>query len=207
MKYGIELTNDCNLKCEMCPRNYIDMEIGYMDKESWHSIINWIPKGSTILPFWRGESTLHPDFCEMINELDGYDVVLATNGTNPKPVIDVLSCLSSVNVSIHNQDSYAGYMKILGHVYNSRPNVIASMVEGEFPLTTVDRIYRKHTVNGVWGKVEGMDGTKEERCSKMDEVVITWDGNRAWCAHVWDIFAPQSVCSTCNQWMGNGRTL
>jgi len=191
----------------MCPRNYIDMKLGYMSTELWHKIINKIPLGSTVLPFWRGESTLHADFREMIMDLEGYDVVLATNGTNPYPILDVMEYLNVINVSIHNRESYDGYKKIISHVKGSKPSVIASKVEGEPEFTKIDRIYKCHTVNGIWGKVNGLNGVRKGKCAKMDESIITWDGEVGRCCYVWDISASSSVCSNCDQWMGNGKTL
>lgn len=205
MKYRIELTNDCNLKCEMCPRNYIDMEFGYISEDLWNSIIAKIPTGSTILPFWRGESTLHPDFVYRILSLEGNDVVLATNGTKPDEVIEVMDYLNVVNVSIHGQESYEGYLKIKKHANGTK--VIASMVEGETKLVDPDRIYRRHTVNGIWGKVDGTSGALSIQCSNLDEKIIAWNGDNGRCVHVWDLSASHSVCDTCDQWMGNGKTL
>ena len=208
MKYIVELTNDCNLKCGMCPRNYIDMKIGYMSEETWKNTIEKIPYASTILPFWRGESTLHPEFREMVKGLKGYDVVLATNGTNPDVVIDVMPYLSAINVSLHNEESYDGYKKIVGHISNGRPTVIASMVEEEIPLAVVDRVYKKHTVNGIWGKVEGIERKNEPTiCERINESIFSWDGKVGKCCYVWDVVASSSVCSTCSQWMGYGKTL
>lgn len=207
MKYMVELTNDCNLSCEMCSRQFINMQIGYMTKGMWNSIVKNIPEGSTILPFWRGESTLHPDFCNMIRKLDGYDVVLSTNGTNPDAVIDVLDCFNVVNVSIHGLKSYNGYIKIASRVKNGKPKINASHVEGEPILTVYDRIYKRHTINGIWGKVEGIQKSTPMSCSRMGEIVIGWNGDRGQCCYVWDTMAPPSVCATCDQWMGNGRTL
>jgi MoaA/NifB/PqqE/SkfB family radical SAM enzyme len=206
-KYVIELTNDCNLSCTMCPRNYINMEIGYMSKGLFLELIDKIPKGSTVLPFWRGESTLHPDFREMIEELDDYDVVLATNGTNPDQILEVLEYLNAVNVSIHNSQSYEGYRKIKNHVNGSKPSVIASRVEGELEFIKNDRVYKQHTIDGIWGKVDGVDGIQKTRCSKKDETVIAWDGKIGKCCYVWDFSVSESVCSTCSQWMGNGKAL
>ena len=213
MKYIIELTNVCNLDCEMCPRRYADMELGYMSIELWNALFSWIPKGSTILPFWRGESTLHPGFREMIGGLEEYDVVLATNGTYPEAVIDVIPYLSAINVSIHNEESYEGYLKIKNHIHNGRPTIIGSMVEGEREFVGDSRIYKRHTVDGIWGKVEGIEKKDGPLvCSRLNESVFSWDGKMGRCCYVWDMNLPKaqypdSVCLNCDQWMGDGKTL
>jgi len=206
-KYIIELTNDCNLSCEMCPRQYLKMDIGYMSMDLWLNIIDTIPPNSTVLPFWRGESTLHPKFESMIKCLDNQNIVLATNGTNVNPILNVIDYFSVINVSIHNSGSYAGYDVLRNSVTNGRPKVISSMVEGESELVSPDRIYKKHTVNGKWGRVDGISGRSiDVNCPCFGEYVVSWDGKRSICHHVWDtsnIFA----CSDCSQWEGNGKTL
>jgi len=212
-KVIVELTNNCNLSCAMCPRHHINMELGYMSMELWRRIISEIPKGATILPFWRGESTMHPNFREMIRELGGYEVVLATNGTNVNSIIDVLPYLKVINVSIHNEDSYAGYHKIKSSITNSA-KVIASMVEGEQEFLDGARLYKRHTIDGIWGKVDGFSklNMTGEKCQRLLETIITWDGKIGRCCYVWDTNIPMGsypdeICQKCDQWAGNGRTL
>ncbi len=65
----IELTPQCNLSCSMCPRNYVQTNDGYMSKDLWQRLIDDIAKtepDAIVLPFWRGESLLHPHFIELI---------------------------------------------------------------------------------------------------------------------------------------------
>ncbi len=64
----IELTNQCNVSCSFCPRQCVDMEIGYMDQALYKKIID---EASLHLPvklvfFFRGESLLHPQFLEYL---------------------------------------------------------------------------------------------------------------------------------------------
>lgn len=181
------------------------METGYMSEDVWDRTLRKIHKGSTVLPFWRGESTLHPEFCAMIRDLEGNDIVLATNGTKPDPVIEILPYLSVVNVGIHGHSSYEGYLKIRDHANGTK--VIVSMVEGEKQFLPIDRIYKRHSVNGIWGKVDGLkiETLSTARCSRLDEVVIAWNGDFGHCCYVWD--TSKRSCSDCDQWMGNGKTL
>ncbi len=146
----------------------------------------------------------------MIEGLEGFDVVLATNGTNPQAVIDVIDHLNVVNVSIHGEQSYDGYLEICKHANGTK--VISSAVEGE-PFYVTDRVYKRHTVNGIWGKVEGIEKKEGSPiCKKMEESIFTWEGEVAKCCHVWDLSIPigcdeGSACLKCDQWMGNGKTL
>jgi len=204
-KYVVELTNDCNLTCEVCPRNYIDMKLGYMSMPMFFNILHDVPKGSTVLPFWRGESTLHPRFCDMIEQLKDYDVVLATNGIKVEPILAVLDYLSVINVSIHNQKSYEGYLELKNHVVDSKPSIIASRVEGEPEFVKDSRVYKRHSEDGIWGKVVGSIGDRSG-CPRLSESVYSWDGQKGKCCYVWDL-KTIDPCKDCDQWMGNGRTL
>lgn len=64
----LELTNCCNLKCVMCPRQSLDKMTGMMELDLYKNIIyeasKYLPV--TLVPFFRGESLLHPSFLEMI---------------------------------------------------------------------------------------------------------------------------------------------
>ncbi len=64
----VELTNQCNVSCTFCPRQTVPMEIGYMDMDLYHKIID---EAAQYLPvklvvFFRGESLLHPQFTECL---------------------------------------------------------------------------------------------------------------------------------------------
>ncbi|MBU0600226.1 radical SAM protein [bacterium] len=78
----IEVTNDCNLKCIMCPRtSKMSREIGYMDFELFKKIIDET-EASSIHFSGLGEPLLHPQIREMFayakeKELE---VGLRTNG-------------------------------------------------------------------------------------------------------------------------------
>mgnify|MGYP002082216249 FL=1 len=64
----VELTNQCNVSCTFCPRQSVDMKIGFMSMELYKKIID---EASDHLPvklviFFRGESLLHPEFIECV---------------------------------------------------------------------------------------------------------------------------------------------
>ena len=64
----IEFTNHCNLNCVMCPRQYMNGPKGYMHPLLYKKIIDEIAghEGVAIVPFFRGESLLHPDCIDML---------------------------------------------------------------------------------------------------------------------------------------------
>jgi len=78
----IEITNDCNLKCIMCPRiSRMNREIGCMDFDLFKKIINEI-EVSSIHFSGLGEPLLHPQIRDMFAyaKEKGLEVGLWTNG-------------------------------------------------------------------------------------------------------------------------------
>lgn len=64
----VELTNKCNVSCTFCPRQSVDMKIGYMSTELYKKIIDEAAKHLPVklVIFFRGESLLHPNFIECV---------------------------------------------------------------------------------------------------------------------------------------------
>lgn len=62
----VELTNRCNVSCTFCHRNSFDMKLGDMSFELYKKIIDEMSQHKPIklVPFFRGESILHPQFIE-----------------------------------------------------------------------------------------------------------------------------------------------
>lgn len=81
----VELTNQCNLSCVMCPRNYTRMKKGFLSFDLFKKIINEMSghRGVGLVPFFRGESLLHPRFITMMQYAKSRGIKpiqLATNG-------------------------------------------------------------------------------------------------------------------------------
>ncbi len=82
----LEPTNNCNLKCIMCPTGTgkVDVEKGFMDFALYKRIIDEISEyASAITLAISGESLLHPKFFKMIEyaNMNGIKVLLNTNAT------------------------------------------------------------------------------------------------------------------------------
>ncbi len=81
----VELTNRCNILCRMCPRRYSRMEKGFLNYDLFKKIIDEMsahPKVG-LIPFFRGESLLHPQFITMMTYAKSkgiQPIQLATNG-------------------------------------------------------------------------------------------------------------------------------
>lgn len=86
-KLYIEPTNQCNLQCRTCIRNYWDEPMGNMSKAIFNRIIDGLsavsPGPEKIVFGGFGEPLFHPNILEMIVRLKsmGKSVELITNGT------------------------------------------------------------------------------------------------------------------------------
>ena len=82
----VELTNHCNLRCVMCPREHMTSPKGYMEFALFKKIVDeMVPFGQVALvPFFRGETLLHPKWVEMLGyakERGIGPIQFATNAT------------------------------------------------------------------------------------------------------------------------------
>lgn len=81
----LEFTNCCNLSCAMCPRQYTNSRKGFLKYDLFKKVVDEISEypGAGIIPFFRGESLLHPDFIPMLRYMKLKKispVQLSTNG-------------------------------------------------------------------------------------------------------------------------------
>ncbi len=67
-RIAVELTNKCNLACTFCHRVEIDMKLGNMSTDLYKKIIDEMSERTPVamVPFFRGESLLHPKFIDFI---------------------------------------------------------------------------------------------------------------------------------------------
>jgi radical SAM protein with 4Fe4S-binding SPASM domain len=107
--FGVEVTNFCNLRCPMCPREIADRGFGNMDWDLFTSLVDQAAEHEhgVLLPQGFGESFIHPRFREMLAYLKkggrGRPVMLITNGTlfsdeNIDAIIE--SGIELVNISL-----------------------------------------------------------------------------------------------------------
>lgn len=206
----LELTPLCNLACPMCPRHYVKDTDGFMTKELWFKLIDEIAEtdpNSIVLPFWRGESLLHPNFVELIEYAlqKSIRIHISTNGIMVKDEFaEVLSHCEFVTFSIHTpvglkraKEFNALVKERQGH----QPTVQISFVTGEKTteklldgivaspdLEGFDnlRLYEEHTKDGVFGSTGQHIEVKRHFCPKLlHTFVIAYDGSVSRCNHIW----------------------
>lgn len=80
----IESTNNCNLKCTMCPRNWMREKIGYIDFSLFTKIIDEAAKYhlSSIKLNYRGEPLMHPNLVKMVKYAKDKGVLEVQFNTN-----------------------------------------------------------------------------------------------------------------------------
>ncbi len=84
LRMGVELTNNCNLECIMCPRGGMSRKIGNMDIAAFKRVIDQGKQGLEMVSLQdAGESTLNPGLAEMIRycKKNGVRTLLSTNAT------------------------------------------------------------------------------------------------------------------------------
>ena len=193
----LELTNYCNLSCPMCLRHNIDMPLGYMDEELFYNLCDQAPTGTTIFPFWRGESLMHPQVDYLLYyaaTIPGLEVVIATNGhllPYDRIPIGLLKHINVISVSIHDALSLEGYNYLITQRNTLTVPVTrieASVVEGETIIHDLPlRRYTRHSQDGKWGSVPNAPYVGREWCSRLDtDLCITWDGCVSRCCYVWE---------------------
>jgi len=199
----IELTNHCNLSCSMCPRHTTNMKLGYMEDWIFFDLLHQVSARDetlTLIPFWRGEPTLHPEFADWMRvavELIPR-VIIATNGIRQDVWPDeVFFKLTEISVSIHSEQSLATLDMLLAKRGGfSKPRIQASTVMGyDVPVERIKqlqpdiiRTYAPHTINGIYGQTLPAHRPESPRkfCSKLKhDLVISWDGQVSRCCHVW----------------------
>lgn len=111
--YTLELTAACNHSCIGCG-NVFSRELGFMRGTTWIRLLNDLKSDIVSLRMTGGECTLHPDFKDIVYEIDQLDVpfVVLTNGNwhEPDRVLQLSSdCknLDGVLVSLHGKDSHS----------------------------------------------------------------------------------------------------
>lgn len=204
----LELTPLCNLACSMCPRHYIDESDGYMDKQLFKKLCHEIAdesKASIVLPFWRGESCLHPDFKELMNyalEL-GLSLHLSTNGHFlDDEYADIFYRLEFLTFSLHTDLGLKNAQKFV----SQKPkwsNVVAQIsfvdsekstqkylqkVVADEKLCGFDsvRLYKEHTIGGEFGKSVDTASHIRNFCPKLiNSFVVAYDGSISRCNHIW----------------------
>lgn len=82
-KLQLEVTNRCNLDCQMCPRKHLGVDYADMSLEVYNKAMEKIQKRAEIILTGWGEPLLNPNIIAMIKtaKQNGHRVRITTNGT------------------------------------------------------------------------------------------------------------------------------
>ena len=119
LSVGVELTNNCNLKCRECVTGSGRMkrERGFMDFSLYSRILRELrPYLLNINLYFQGEPLLHPDILSFITASRGINSVISTNGHYLSEDISygiVKSGLKKIIISLDgiDQETYAAYRR------------------------------------------------------------------------------------------------
>lgn len=204
----LELTPRCNLICPMCPRQHLDLGEGNMPSDLFTKLIQEIVqenREAVILPFWRGESCLHPDFVPLMDIAlnAGLRVHLSTNGHfMPPDFQQTFYRCEFVTFSIHTKRGYEHALQLAAKKPSwSRTAIQVSFVQSEPTARDVlpaclssptlngfdsVRLYVDHSQDGQFGKSSRPPAMPRQFCPKLTHTfVVGAEGRFSRCNHVW----------------------
>jgi len=186
----VELTNYCNLRCIMCPRNKMKRKVGFMDMKLFKKIIDEAAEFAELIDLdLFGESLLHPKATEMIRycKQKGLLTLISTNMTHvdEKKAKDIIeSGLDAIILSFDGatKETYekirrgSSYEKTLKNVETFLR--VKKELKSKTPFTTLQMIYMKDT------QKEANEFLKRWSKSSVNVVrlkpFITLDRDKAW---------------------------
>jgi MoaA/NifB/PqqE/SkfB family radical SAM enzyme len=89
----LELTNMCNYRCIMCGRNFSSFKPSYIKRNLINKLQSFFEKAEEVTLFGWGEPTIHPEFSEILRQLQTYDSLrkyILTNGSNIEYIKDLV---------------------------------------------------------------------------------------------------------------------
>jgi len=201
----IELTNYCNRICKGCPRLKTDYPQGNMNWPLFTKITHELPSNTIIVPFFRGESLLHPQFPHVMAALRKFKYVqLATNGdyANRETTKSIVDTCSFLSLSLHHYatepyNSNVAHLLETAHrqEVTTQVSILESLLEekdrfvfAESWLRYVDRVrvYVEHSHNGYGDTKLNIKDSGQPCFKPFSDMAIYWDGNVALCNHDWN---------------------
>ncbi len=111
--HQIEITSECNLRCQYCPHPKMVRPKEHMTSDVWYQALDWVryfvDKGTQgeVSLTGMGEGTLHPKMPEMLRQLRGVlghvahrPIVFSTNGIKP-PSEELLDAIKETGALVY----------------------------------------------------------------------------------------------------------
>lgn len=172
---------------------------GYMNRKLYKNIINQLPNSTVIVPFFRGESTLHKHFPAFMQQLKRFKAVqLATNGDflnyqNKKAILQNVTFFSlSLHEESHPNHKQLRFLKKLRAAGVETQVSFVGELENRIGFVShwrsyIDRIrlYTPHSTDG-FGNMQGCNPPLSTCNKPFEDMIIYWDGGVGMCNHDWD---------------------
>lgn len=207
----LELTNYCNSRCTMCPREYLQRPFGYISCLEATNIINQaVALGvKTVKPQWYGESLLHPNYLDLIAYIKrlGLRVIITTNGVlMTRERADELLRLGAdrINFSIDSANkndyeeirrglSFETVKSNLEYLYRRKKETgaktfiqIDSVCHEKYNRAEMEQVFSGMCDNIVTNALSGTPtGGKVCLHKVYDRLVVAWNGKCYLCCHDW----------------------
>jgi radical SAM protein with 4Fe4S-binding SPASM domain len=188
--YQIELTNDCPMKCIMCPRtNRMTREVGYISENLYKNIINQTAQySSRIFLHHFGESLLHPKLGEFISYAKNHKIktflsanpALLTEKRSKQLVDNGLYELVLSLDAVNNSTNSAIRGKAAGNIELAEINILKLLeyrkkVKSKYPKIILQIIKQKKNIEEIQKWIEKWKANKNIDRLKIKSY-ITWDG-------------------------------
>lgn len=153
MKYKkiyLEITNQCNLKCDFCIQNKRNSK--FMEKQDFLTILDKIKDYTNYLYFHvLGEPLLHPSINEFIDEASSrnFFVNITTNGYLIKRIKDNKN-IRQLNISLHSFDDK--YLVLLDNYLDNIFDVVDELIKNNTYVSFrlwVKNKYHKEIINKI----------------------------------------------------------
>lgn len=184
-----------------------------MEPSLFTKIIDQLPNATVVVPFFRGESLIHPYFPEFMRQLSAFKKVqLASNGDylTLENQTAILTACTFFSLSLHSfimpwHFKHANFLKI---ARKSGLETQVSILEGHVPErhkkrfirewmknASRVRIYKEHSASG-FGDMAGEQKPSSACMKTQTDVVVYWDGKVGLCNHDWNNRTPLGDLNT-----------
>jgi len=135
------ITNNCSLKCKYCMLQHSEKILEYKDIQKIIFFINQFSKKykQFELNLFGGEPTNHPNFIQILNELEPKNIILNTNLEISKQYLvqifrrdKFFDCCFSWHYNIGNNERFLSNIKILLKNYSNVTFVVLLMMEQKY---------------------------------------------------------------------------
>lgn len=114
----LEVTNYCNLRCKYCCQQEININKGFISRETLNQCMPYFVEGQNLCIHGHGEPLLHERLLDIINLLsnNNINVEMSTNGvllTIELAMQLIAAGLKYLIISLHNEKSYLAFEKLL----------------------------------------------------------------------------------------------